>query len=38
MGWLVEVCRLIIIMLCIIGGKWLCCIVGIFVVCTTGVR
>ena len=30
MGVCVYVLRVIIIILCIMGGRWLCCIVGIF--------
>ena len=38
MQWRVDVCRLILGMLCIMGGKGVCCILGICTVCTVGSR
>ena len=29
MGWCVDVCRVILSMWFIIGGRWVCCIVGL---------
>ena len=37
-GWLVEVCRVILSMLCIMGGIWVCYIVGMCILYTMGSR
>ena len=38
MGWQVYVCRVIISMLCIMGGRRVSCIVGICTVCMVDSR
>ena len=38
MGWRVDVCRVILSLLCIMGGRWVCYKVGTYMVCEVDSR